>query len=588
MGRQDHIRMFRRIIFIFILAGASVHAQTDAYSKRCDSVLTFLQGPNAPVNSFTIMARLNKGVDLNTSMMFVDSFIGNPSGDMFWQYQVAGMYFFGQKNLDAAAKEKIQKAFRGYEAYRGNTENHWLQYYASIYLMASEPGYEQLPWFNGKTNQENLSESKEWLKHWMKEYTSKGSREFDSPHYGGWYLVPVCLLYDFSKDNEMRGKAEIMMNWILVDYLSDFSNYVHAGANSRVHDPYIFRKEKTHTSLILNFLLGERPIFNSKGKGLNMHYHLSIFALSQFRLHPVISGAYASRIYPFVNSETHRSMPKIRFTDNSENIVKKTNYISSGFALGSVTSGNYTEIQSRCWSLDWINKDGSTGTFFGLHAYYSENIVSAWFPGEPSYVLKDVCNVRPNYCMNDKWVGGSPFEKLFQYKNTLIGTYELYGQAAMQEISFHLPDHFDSVYVDTSGLMCVETDTMYFAVRFHGDYELSAEKSGQRIRIKGKNPGFILEVTEKKNFPSLMAFLKDFDSRPYQFAYEGIHYKNGSGEFMDLFPNGTALVNDKPLKVDNKYLINNPGVKAGKGIMKIKHGKASMTMDINKSKIIIR
>jgi len=48
--------------------------------------------------------------------------------------------------------------------YRGDTENHWLLYYTSLYLMAQmypdQPGD---TWFTGKSSAENMADARQQL-----------------------------------------------------------------------------------------------------------------------------------------------------------------------------------------------------------------------------------------------------------------------------------------------------------------------------------------------------------------------------------------------------------------------------------------
>jgi len=59
--------------------------------------------------------------------------------------------------------------------YRGDTENHWLLYYTTLYLMAQlwsgEPGD---AWFTGRTSEENLAEAKAWIESWIDLTTTRG------------------------------------------------------------------------------------------------------------------------------------------------------------------------------------------------------------------------------------------------------------------------------------------------------------------------------------------------------------------------------------------------------------------------------
>ena len=83
-----------------------------------------------------------------------------PSGDMFWMFPVTAVAYLDRGQLTAEARRALRSSWKTYMPYRGDTENHWLMYYASLYLMAQlwpdEPGTE---WYTGKSSAENLREA---------------------------------------------------------------------------------------------------------------------------------------------------------------------------------------------------------------------------------------------------------------------------------------------------------------------------------------------------------------------------------------------------------------------------------------------
>ena len=76
-----------------------------------------------------------------------------PTGDMFWMFQCVAVSYLGREKLSPEAHAAIRDAWRRYMPLRGDTENHWVMYYTSLYLMAqlwpNEPGDR---WFHGKSS----------------------------------------------------------------------------------------------------------------------------------------------------------------------------------------------------------------------------------------------------------------------------------------------------------------------------------------------------------------------------------------------------------------------------------------------------
>ena len=142
------------------------------YRARVDSLITMIAERSAPDLSrghyAEIMANLHRGTNLEWAVARLDTLMAAPRGDMFWMFPFMATMQAGRDVLPEATQAKMRDLWRTYEPYRGDTENHWALYYATLYLAAQmypdEPGE---MWFTGKSSQENFDEAEEWLHHWM-------------------------------------------------------------------------------------------------------------------------------------------------------------------------------------------------------------------------------------------------------------------------------------------------------------------------------------------------------------------------------------------------------------------------------------
>ncbi|HPI72149.1 MAG TPA: hypothetical protein PLZ01_02005 [bacterium] len=262
-----------RILFLYALL-FSVAVQAADYNKlyqqRCDSVLSYYKKLPYGPDAFRAMVKLNQNYDVPTALRIIDSVTSRPRGDMFWLYPVMSMYLYGQKNMPAAYKAKVRRSLKDYTPYRGDTENHWVMYYTSLYLASqcwpNEPGPS---WFNGKSSEENRLDAEGWLNYWMTTTTTIGQGEFDSPAYLSFFLTPMFMLNQFSRDPVMKKRAEIMIHWLLADFFIDYLDGQYCGPHSRIYEPDIFDKRQSMMSKTAAFFLGDRPLFNRKGEPVN-------------------------------------------------------------------------------------------------------------------------------------------------------------------------------------------------------------------------------------------------------------------------------------------------------------------------------
>src|SRR5512140_3047689 len=83
----------------------------------------------------------------------------SPRGDMFWMFPVIGAYMHGKDKMGPEAKAAVRNAWKTYAPYRGDTENHWAMYHASLFIAAEQwPNLPGTEWFNGKSSDENRRE----------------------------------------------------------------------------------------------------------------------------------------------------------------------------------------------------------------------------------------------------------------------------------------------------------------------------------------------------------------------------------------------------------------------------------------------
>ena len=135
---------------------------TESFQARKDSLINFYAEMKKG-GYIQIAASLYRNRNIDWALAKLDSLMQNPRGDMFWMYPFITVTYAGRNVLPEKVKIKMLKLWQSYTPYRGDTENHWLMYYAALYLITqmypSEPGSN---WFTGKRYQENCKEAEEY------------------------------------------------------------------------------------------------------------------------------------------------------------------------------------------------------------------------------------------------------------------------------------------------------------------------------------------------------------------------------------------------------------------------------------------
>jgi len=189
-----------KLLAAVFLFAPIVHAETPAFRERARQTVEFYAQREGGYESIAARLYLHRDAEW-CSRRLIELLAPGPTGDMFWMFPVTAVAYLDRGQLSAEARHALRQAWKAYMPYRGDTENHWVLYYSSLYLMAQlwpdEPGSE---WYTGKSSAENMREAREWLDSWVKLTTSRGQGEYDSPHYMAMFLIPVSYLAAWAKD----------------------------------------------------------------------------------------------------------------------------------------------------------------------------------------------------------------------------------------------------------------------------------------------------------------------------------------------------------------------------------------------------
>ena len=189
-----------------------------------------------------VAARYARGGDLRAADSIFVAMLKVPQGDMFWMYPVIGAYMYGKDRMSPATKAVVRNAWKTYAPYRGDTENHWAMYHASLYIAAEQwPNLPGSEWFNGKSSDENRIDAGDYLIHWIKITTTIGQGEFDSPDYFPEYANAMTLLADFAQDPAMKQRGKMMLDYLYADFAAEHLAGQYLGGYSRIYQPAVFK-----------------------------------------------------------------------------------------------------------------------------------------------------------------------------------------------------------------------------------------------------------------------------------------------------------------------------------------------------------
>ena len=240
----------KRLIAAIRTVSSFLSAQTLSFEQRRRSMIARAADSKGPLGYSSIAAKLWLKQDAEACSRALQVLLAaGPSGDMFWMYPVTAIAYLDRGQLSDSARKALRSAWKTYAPYRGDTENHWLLYYTCLYLMSQMyPGEPGDTWYTGKSSEENLRESKEWIESWVRLTTRRGQGEYDSTHYMGVYALPMSFLAEWAKDPAMKKRATMMVEYLIADYAAENLDGLFVGAHSRSYDREVIERSATMSS----------------------------------------------------------------------------------------------------------------------------------------------------------------------------------------------------------------------------------------------------------------------------------------------------------------------------------------------------
>ncbi len=600
------------ILLVSFLAAGTVFSQDpqrvlQEYPVRAAYIAAAYDTAMAP-SFYAVAARYAHNVRIaEADTMFV-GLLREPRGDMFWMFPVMGAFLHGQGKMSVATAAAVRNAWKTYAPYRGDTENHWAMYHATLFLAAEQwPGLPGSEWFNGKSSDENLRDAREYLIHWVQVTTTIGQGEFDSPDYFPEYAISMVLLSQFARDPEMKKRGTMMMDYLLADFGAEHLDGQYLGGFSRIYQPAVFKPLLSGASAFAYLYFGS-------GEPTQSGWVL-LPALSDYRPPRIVLDIALDRSAPYVHRERKRVRNVIRFGSEKNPPVYKYTYVTKDYGIGSLQGGILQPIQQHTWGVRYLYGRPYT-TIFGLHPYWSSWELGMFFPEELKPLIADVTASKSTYNNPDKWTGGSPFERTFQVKNTLLVLYDIPGGTMTEHIDGFFPRNLEERIVDPSGwILCKAGDTYVgwyplaggewmeehdtpgqekTSVGWPKDLPRSQEAGNWRLRSRNLQNGYVIEVRSREEAGSFDRFCGALRARkPSAVLKPGavsVRYASlGNGTLAFAFPDRRTL-NGKAVDLSATPLFDGPFLKAATGSerLEIRHGKSARILDFKKLSITER
>lgn len=540
-----------------------------------------------------IASRLFRGDGYDSSAEDIEYILADPHGDMFWMLPMTLLHCLGRDRLPKDVLDRMRSQWQSYTPYRGDTENHWCMYYCSMYLMSQMyPGEGGEGWFNGRSSTENHAEAREYLDYWFDLVRRRGLNEFDSPHYHPFYLAPIGLLYGFAEDPRVKSNAHAMLDLLIADFAADTLNGIYVGAHSRVYPAPMFERFRNGSNTFGWLLFGNTPFRPDPLNtvldriGYRPHGAAVYLAVSDYEPDDILHSIATDRSVSYIHKERKRSRTRIRRHLPRSKDIYKTAYVCEDYAVGSIDGHVIQPVQQHSWEVQWAAEKPDSGfnVFFCLHPYWSEDEMATYFPEEPELLAARILAERkPTYTSENKWTGGSPFQRIYQEDDALLLLFDI----PEGENYPHIDAYFSRKVADL-----IETDSGWIAFRGGnaligffplGTYEWIDEADGdRRWRSHDLKNGAVVQVAPAGSFESTHEFASVLSERVPVFNVKDepvIEYTTLRDKTIKFSYEEAPIVNGRLVELDKWPLFEGPFVNVDEtGEITLSGGGASRSL----------
>ncbi|MBR9974955.1 MAG: hypothetical protein KFF77_05195 [Bacteroidetes bacterium] len=586
----------RSTLLVLLLLAVPAQAQRTIETRK-DTVFAFFRDADTGLNYAAAAARVLETATRPDGLAMLEELTTIVTPDPTERFRMTTVYVRLHDILPDSMRARIEYIWASFPLRPFDGEHEEVAYYSSLYLMCHFGGTDAA-FYNGRSLNENRNDARAWLLHWMQEVTERGQRQFDSPTYAALMLVSMVLLRDFAPDEDMRRRSELMAQWLLADFAHDYLNGAYCGAHAR----------ENMLASLLNPVASDMsgPGWLYFGDGPQVYGREQFFlALSDFTPLDAIVELAINRTEPYESWERKRSAVRYRSSDlgkyaktgaydtDAEDVPRYT-YMHPLFAMGSIPGGQVQPREQHSWDVTWIPKDPQKpATLFVMHPYFDPVGLRPFIPHSPEIALRAIGLLDSYFGTVTQPAAGSPFEDVFQHRNTLIALYDIGQVSRFPLVAGFLPPEYKKMDVDStrSGWITINTGDVYLAVYPLAPYRIVDGMFGKHLFSPHKRNGVIVHVAGRNTAGSYEQFRKAVRETKVdtsRFASDAsIRYTTPDGDVFAFTFAGTRTVNGESVMMKEDMLFDSPRLqsKRGSGALTIRSTEGDVTIDMRALRI---
>jgi hypothetical protein len=271
--------------------------------------------------------------------------------------------------------------------------------------------------------------------------------------------------------------------------------------------------------------------------------------------------------------------------------VYKTTFVGPDYAVGSDQGGVLQPIQQHSWDVTWVVPDprGVHNTMFSTQPYYGDHELMMYFTEMPDSMPAAVTfQGKPTYISEEKLLGGSPYEQIFQQDDTVISLCDVPAGTNYQQVNGFFSKDLARLEEDASGWIFAQGGRTYLAYRPLAGYEWRPlEKGGKRLRSPHGKNGTILQAASEAEFGSWEEFKSAIRALPLEIKLTPtpqVAFTTLRGKKVECAYGAAPRVDGRPIDHAKEWqLFSGPYLNAevGSSVLTLTHGRLRRVLDFN-------
>jgi hypothetical protein len=315
-------------------------------------------------------------------------------------------------------------------------------------------------------------------------------------------------------------------------------------------------------------------------------------ALSPWEPPDILRTIALSRAEPYIQREVKQSKAFVRGPGPKKRPVFKYTYMTPLYALGSLDGGLIQPVEQHSWDVTWIT-DAQVSSIFSVQPIASDTLLAQFFAMDEQTVYREITTQYTRYQTYNKNSDGSPAERIFQHKNTLIALYDIPPTRTFPLVTAFFPRSLDEFIADSlksRWLFCRSGD-VYVAYLPMMGYVLLDEENGRRLVSPLRRNGLICQVSSKQESGSFRQFMSRIKKTKADLkrleSDMRVSYKTIAGERMDFSFDGARKLNGADVSFDPEKLFDSKWMQCRResGVLTLTDGRTTLVLDMKRREI---